>query len=265
MSWSSWSVRSLIRTIFGVIAAGAVGTAALTTALASGPGAPDLSALENPPGVTVDEIKTSASFQAGLNAFVLLGGGTGPEITTALGQLSGQSILALWVFRSEQWQVYIPAAPFLGTMAPITQDAAALFAVLQPPIVPTTPPPASTPTSAPAPTPAQATVYVVQFGDTLSEIAVPYYSSSFELADLNNLLDRQNIPAGLRILVPGPTASLATVSLASLPTVLYTVQAGDSLTDLAQVTNVSLGLLAQLNGLSAGSTLQVGQKLKLPQ
>ncbi|RYL28514.1 lytic transglycosylase [Acinetobacter piscicola] len=95
--------------------------------------------------------------------------------------------------------------------------------------------------------------YRVKSGDTLSSIAVQSKISLSELAELNNLSTSKGLLVGQTIKVPeGSTVPDS-----------YTVQSGDSLTSVASKYNMSVGQVADLNGMSTNAGLFVGQKLKL--
>lgn len=95
--------------------------------------------------------------------------------------------------------------------------------------------------------------YKVSRGETLSSIAVASGMSLNDLASLNQLPNNKSLLVGQVLKVPAGT---------QIPE-FYTVQAGDSLTAIADKYNLSLSQLAGLNKLSTTAGVRVGQKLKL--
>jgi LysM repeat protein len=134
-------------------------------------------------------------------------------------------------------------------------------------------PPAQTPT----PVPPSTTTYVVRVGDTLSGIAVRFNTTITTLSQLNNIVNRDLIYAGQRLIVPTggsqpsplPTAIVLQPG-SSGPTVTppiirtYRVQAGDNLFNIALRFNVPLSRLIQYNGLLNANRIYVGQVLVIP-
>ncbi len=95
--------------------------------------------------------------------------------------------------------------------------------------------------------------YKVQRGETLSSIAAQSKISLNALAELNKFSPNKGLLVGQSIKVPA----------GSITPENYTVQSGDSLTVIANKYDLSVSKLADLNGLSSSSGIQVGQKLKL--
>ncbi len=95
--------------------------------------------------------------------------------------------------------------------------------------------------------------YKVQRGDSLSSIAVQSKISLSDLAELNKISPTKNLLVGQTIKIPEGSSTPDN----------YTVQAGDSLTAVANKYNLQVSQIADLNGLNSTSGLFVGQKLKL--
>lgn len=95
--------------------------------------------------------------------------------------------------------------------------------------------------------------YTVQRGETLSSIAAQSKMSLTDLAALNQLSINSGIQVGQSIKVPAESRTPDS----------YTVQSGDSLTAVASKYNLPVARVAELNGLSTNSGVQVGQKLRL--
>ena len=103
-------------------------------------------------------------------------------------------------------------------------------------------------------------------GETLSEIAERYGTTSERLLQLNGLRSGKDLWAGSRIQVPGATRPAS--STAARPPLNrnareYTVQPGETLSEIADRTGVPLSRLVALNGLSKPNDLQAGTTLKL--
>jgi LysM repeat protein len=149
-------------------------------------------------------------------------------------------------------------------------------------IIPTPIPPSATPTATSTPTPeatsSAITVYVVQVGDTLDEIAKEYDTTIQSIVELNGLTDASRIFPGQELQIYASTGVLPDEETdagtgAALPTptplptsipVLYTVQPGDTLTTIAALYGVSIVELAQLNGIANIDDLEQGQVLTIP-
>ena len=159
-------------------------------------------------------------------------------------------------------------------------------------VIPTAIPPTATPTPIPTATPfptatpivdpstVTTVTYVVQVGDTLSEIAAEFNTTVAAIAQLNGITNPSRIFPGQELRIPsadgtssqtdtsGPTAIPTAVPTptplpTSVPTT-YTVQFGDTLFGIAAAYNVSIVELAQLNGITNYDQLSVGQVLIIP-
>ncbi len=95
--------------------------------------------------------------------------------------------------------------------------------------------------------------YKVQRGDTLSSIATQSKLTLSELAELNKISPSKSLLVGQTIKIPEGSTTPDS----------YTVQAGDSLTAVANKYGLQVSQVADLNGLNTTSGLFVGQKLKL--
>lgn len=131
------------------------------------------------------------------------------------------------------------------------------------------------PTSVPAqPT---TTSYIVRPGDTLYSIAVRFRTTVTTLAQMNNIVNRDLIYYGQRLIVPSGGVGPAPVPTAIVlqpgnpgPTVTpviirtYRVQSGDNLFNIALRFNVDLSTLAQYNNILNQNRIFVGQVLVIP-
>lgn len=103
--------------------------------------------------------------------------------------------------------------------------------------------------------------YTVQYGDTLYGIARTFGVSAATLARANNLNLNSWVYAGQQLRIPGRDSTDASPSTG---TDVYTVRPGDTLITIAYRQGVSVGALAQVNGIRVDSWVYVGQRLRLP-
>jgi LysM repeat protein len=127
-----------------------------------------------------------------------------------------------------------------------------------------------TPTPLPAIQPTGPTFgYVVAAGDTLFSIALAFNTDVETIRQLNNLPD-DTIQIGQVVIVPGTgEAQAGTTPAAAQPTptpgVVYAVQAGDSLSGIAEQFGVTWQEIAAANDIAAPNyTIFRGQKLAIP-
>lgn len=104
-------------------------------------------------------------------------------------------------------------------------------------------------------------MYMVMAGDTLSSIAARFGINTYALAQANGISNASQIYVGQRICIPN-IYSPATGS-ASMPGNYYTVQPGDTLSEIAQANMTTVRELMMLNNISNPSYIYVGQKLRL--
>ena len=155
-------------------------------------------------------------------------------------------------------------------------------------VIPTAIPPPATATLVPTAAPVTIstadayTIYVVQAGDTLSQIAVDHSTTVAAISQLNGITNPRTIFIGQRLRIPsatgtpvsppsGPPQETATPTVQPTPTplptsvpVTYIVQPGDTLFVIAARYGVSIVELAQLNGITNYDQLSVGQVLTIP-
>lgn len=105
---------------------------------------------------------------------------------------------------------------------------------------------------------ASADTVEVKAGDTLSGIAQANNTTTDELAKTNNISDQN-------LIIAGQTLTVADTKPAAISAdgTTYTVQAGDSLSKVAEHTGVNVATLKALNGLSATDLVVTGQTLAL--
>ena len=131
--------------------------------------------------------------------------------------------------------------------------------------------------------------YSVVAGDTLWDIAQSLHVTTAALLDANHLQDGDHLAQGMKLVVPAgsgagsPSAPAATpvqpatTSPAQLPSgggnligpkrsllVPYTVQPGETLTQIARQFNLTSDVIAQASGLDDPNRLGVGSVVKIP-
>lgn len=99
-------------------------------------------------------------------------------------------------------------------------------------------------------------VYIVQLGDTLYGIAKRFNTTVQELRELNNLDTDVISPSQVLIIAPGSSSEPSEC-------VVYTVQKGDNLYNIAKKYNTTVDDIKKYNNLTVDS-LSIGQKLVIP-
>ena len=101
------------------------------------------------------------------------------------------------------------------------------------------------------------TVYVVEKGDTLSEIAKKFGVSVKAIADFNGIDDPDVIATGqiLRIPLRDPGEGMFKT---------YTIQCGDTLLGIARMYGTDVNTLVRLNGILDPDTIEVGRVIRVP-
>ena len=107
--------------------------------------------------------------------------------------------------------------------------------------------------------------HVVEAGETLSEIAKTYGVGMDALMALNGITDPDALIVGQRLTLPEQDGSGADLpAAAATQAVTYTVQAGDSLSQIAKDFGMTLDALLAANGISDADRVIVGQVLAVP-
>ena len=101
------------------------------------------------------------------------------------------------------------------------------------------------------------TMYVVQAGDTLSEIAQRFGTTYQHLAAINGISNPDIIHVGDRIVIDG------VVSAQSSDDEYYTVQPGDTLSGIAERYGTSYQYLAYINGISDPNKIYAGDTIRV--
>lgn len=143
-----------------------------------------------------------------------------------------------------------------------------------PTLTPTiTPSPSPTGTMLPTATPSpEVTTYIVRAGDTLSLIAGQFGVPVEAIMEANGLADYM-ITVGQELLIPvEPEGSSATPEPGQTPeeqptpqpAAVYVVQAGDSLSGIAERFNVTMEYIMEANDITDPDSIREGQELVIP-
>lgn len=100
------------------------------------------------------------------------------------------------------------------------------------------------------------TTYKIKEGDTLSKLAAEFKTTVDELVKLNNIKDPDLIVAGNTLKVP------VNSPVHSKEDNVYIVKKGDTLSEIAQKFNTTVGHLVNVNGIKDKDLIYPGQKIK---
>lgn len=132
--------------------------------------------------------------------------------------------------------------------------------------------PTQTPTPRPTPTPVPPEMYTVQSGDTLLSIAADFGLTVQELKAFNNLatdsiVEGETLEIPPPTPTPGPTPTLdpSQPTPTFAPLILHTVRGGETLSEIAELYEISMDDIRMANDMAAGSTeIQANQVLEIP-
>lgn len=99
------------------------------------------------------------------------------------------------------------------------------------------------------------TTYIVQAGDTLSEIAQRFGTTYQSLAAINNIEDPNRIYPGQEIVIDGAAAEASTE--------YYTIQPGDTLSGIAARYGTTWQWLVEVNGISDPNLIYPGNTIRV--
>lgn len=105
--------------------------------------------------------------------------------------------------------------------------------------------------------------YQIEEGDCLWTIAQQFQRSIQEIAEANNINQNEILSPGLSIKIPQEQADDSS-SDKNIPTVIHTVQKGESLWDIAKKYRLSLDCISSINDLKEPDLLSIGQEIKIP-
>jgi murein DD-endopeptidase MepM/ murein hydrolase activator NlpD len=115
-----------------------------------------------------------------------------------------------------------------------------------------------------SPQPEPASSYVVKRGDNLAWIAAKVNVRLSDLLAANGLTAASTIHPGDILTVPAGTSPTGAPTDGEGSTVTYTVEAGDTLSDIAVEHGVAMSAVLEANGLVITSTIRPGDLLKVP-
>ena len=112
------------------------------------------------------------------------------------------------------------------------------------------------------------TVYVVQAGDTLTQIALRYSVNQQDLMSANNIVNPSHIVVGQQLVIPGdtsvqPAAQEAATGETGLPAE-HIVKAGETLSAIAAKYGLTTAELAAANNITNPSLIRTGGHLRIP-
>lgn len=105
---------------------------------------------------------------------------------------------------------------------------------------------------------------VIQWGDTLYNIAREYNTTIQRLVELNNIQNPNLIYAGSSLLVPSGETSQDTDGNSTSGQTIYIVQKGDTLNKIAAQFGTTARAIAVENGIRNINLIYVGQRLIIP-
>lgn len=168
------------------------------------------------------------------------------------------------------WWLRAPGSSSEAQMAQLTPLAATMAApALRPTITPTVPTPAPTPTNTPQPTATPAPTPIkhkVGAGESLGIIADKYSSTAKEIAEANDLTVSSIIHPGDELIIPAPKPGGAPQPTPTPTggTLLYSVQAGDTISEIADRFDSRIDWILDANKRKATDMLRPGDRLLIP-
>jgi LysM repeat protein len=121
----------------------------------------------------------------------------------------------------------------------------------------------NTPTAGGAATPAapaSGVVHVVQPGEGLIEIAEAYGIDEADIAQANNITNRNLLRVGQQLIIPGITP----LEAARVRGTIHVVQSGESLLNIARSYGVTVDAILEINSIEDPNSIFVGQELVIP-
>ncbi|MCK5768184.1 MAG: LysM peptidoglycan-binding domain-containing protein [Candidatus Atribacteria bacterium] len=107
--------------------------------------------------------------------------------------------------------------------------------------------------------------YVVRKGDNLWNIAQKNGVALTTIAEINSLVNGNNLSIGQKLEIPGIGGGLPETTQTAKPSIItYTIVKGDTLWTISKRYDVKMSLIISTNQLKEISRLSVGQKLKIP-
>ena len=103
------------------------------------------------------------------------------------------------------------------------------------------------------------TIYTVKSGDTLSEIAAKYGTTTSALASANGISNPNKIYVGQKIKISGGSVSSGGGSSKQY----YTIKSGDTLSGISAKFGTSVSTLCSWNGIANANKIYAGQKIRV--
>ena len=129
---------------------------------------------------------------------------------------------------------------------------------------------APAPTAATKPTAGASVYHTVKLGDTLEKVARAYGTTAAAISSANGITNPDLIWVGQKLLIPGAKQPGAPASKpiakpqtqkAPASQQVYVVQAGETLSQIAQRYGTTVAAIVAANGLPSANTIGVGQRL----
>lgn len=184
-------------------------------------------------------------------------------------------VLALWWLRppaisdSQQVALLSRQRDTVAALTPTSSGSESTMNVSTPTAQPTAVPPTLVPTETPHATPtipAAPIRHKVQAGDTVSAIAQKYGSTMKEIIQANGLSADGRLSIGQELIVPvaGPMGGLGPTAVPGGAPLVYTVQSGDTISDIALKYGSQIDWILKANNMKPTAILRIGQSLTIP-
>lgn len=114
--------------------------------------------------------------------------------------------------------------------------------------------------------PAEPPRYTVKAGDTVDAIARQFNATIADIIQANGLGANARLSVGQQLIipVPGATGGPGPTATPAGGTLIYSVQAGDTVSGIAEKFNSRIDWILQANKMDAGAILRIGQALLVP-
>ncbi len=179
------------------------------------------------------------------------------------------AVLALWWLRAPEapdtWIASQNAEQIASADVPLIAYATDAQATSTPPPTVAPPPPTATPT--PAPTEVVGpTRHKVVAEDTVAAIAQKYGSTIKDIIESNGLGADARLSIGQELIIPvvGPSGGPGPTATPQSTGLMYTVQSGDTISDIADRYKSRIDWILTANNLKATDYLRIGQVLIVP-
>jgi LysM repeat protein len=174
-------------------------------------------------------------------------------------------LLLFWWFRHPELPQVQRGGSEIDT-PDLSVELAQLPATAEPPQSPTLSPPTVTPTATASPVPAGPVRHTVEAGDTVISIAAKYGATAKDIISANGLSADGFLRIGQELLipVPGPSGGAGPTATPKGGTLIYTVEAGDTISLIADRFGSTMEWIFSANNMKPTDVLHVGQSLMIP-